>query len=212
MAESSDNPHQKNRAANSLGACFIMEKIFTLRVDLESYKGIRYGLPKLLDALKKYQIKASFYLVMGGESNIFEILKYRSNIASSDERKIKIWSVRDKIRMVLLPKDFVKSNIRTLRRILEEGHELGIHGWKHREWTRGLDRINIKNRIGKSIERYIRLFHQKPISFAAPGFNTNEKVMEVLERHGIKFISDFPGNQVKNYGKTKNIPMTITGE
>ena len=64
-----------------------MKKTFTLRVDLESDKGIKEGLPKLLDLLKRYDLKASFYLVMGGESNIWEILKYRKKMASADERK-----------------------------------------------------------------------------------------------------------------------------
>ena len=189
-----------------------MEKVFTIRVDLESDKGIKEGLPKLLDLLKKYGIKASFYLVMGGESNIFELLKYRKKLASSEERKIKIWPLKDKIRMVLLPKDFVRSNLRILRRILEEGHELGIHGWKHRAWTRGLNKINVEKTIGRTIRRYFRLFGKRPISFAAPGFNTNEKILKILENKGIKFVSDFPGKFPKFYEKIKNVPITVCGE
>jgi hypothetical protein len=190
----------------------MMEKTFTLRVDLESDKGIKYGLPKLLDLLKKYNLKASFYLVMGGESNIFELLRHRGKMTSSAERKIKVWSLKDKARTFLFPKDFVRSNLGILRRILEEGHELGIHGWKHREWTRGLDKIDIEKTIDKAIKRYTLLFRKKPISFAAPGFNTNGKVLEILERKGIKFISDFEGNTVKKYGRIKNIPITICGK
>ena len=37
-------------------------KYFTIKVDLESDKGIREGVPKLLDLLEKYNIKASFYV------------------------------------------------------------------------------------------------------------------------------------------------------
>ena len=85
-------------------------KTFTLRVDLESDKGIKKGVSKLLDLLKKYNIKASFYLTMGGESNISEILKYRSNLKTSGERKVKVWSLKEKIRMVFFPRDFVKGN------------------------------------------------------------------------------------------------------
>ncbi|HKZ33976.1 MAG TPA: polysaccharide deacetylase family protein [Candidatus Nanoarchaeia archaeon] len=189
-----------------------MKKTFTLRVDLESDKGIKEGLPKLLDLLKRYDLKASFYLVMGGESNIWEILKYRKKMASADERKIKVWTLKEKARMALFPKDFVKSNKNILQRILEEGHELGLHGWKHREWTRGLERINIERTIDKAINRYIGLFGKKPISFAAPGFNINNKILEILKRKGIKFISDFSGDSPRFYGKIKNVPITICGK
>jgi len=187
-------------------------KTFTLRIDLESDKGIKEGVPKLLDLLKKYDIKASFYLSMGGESNVFEILKYRNKLKTSGERKIKIWTLKDKLSMILFPKDFVKLNLKILKRILEEGHELGLHGWKHREWTRGLEKINIENTIKKSIKKYERLFDKKPISFASPGFNVNNKVLEILEKNKIKFISDFSGGKTKKYGKIKNIPITILGK
>jgi undecaprenyl phosphate-alpha-L-ara4FN deformylase len=189
-----------------------MKKIFTLRVDLESDKGIKLGLPKLLDLLKEYNLKASFYLVMGGESNIFELLRYRAPLKSSMERTINLWSTKEKLRMVLIPKDFVKENIEVLKRIIKEGHELGLHGWKHREWTRGLDSIDINKKVLNAKTKYENIFRREPISFASPGFNTNEKVLKILNKEEIKFISDFEGKKVKNYGKIKNIPITINGE
>jgi len=187
-------------------------KTFTLRVDLESDKGISEGVPKLLDLLKKYDIKASFYLSMGGESKIIDVLKYRSKMKSSGERNVKIWTLKDKLRMLLLPRDFVVRNREILKRIIKEGHELGLHGWKHREWTRGLDKINIEKTINKSIRKYSNLFCEESISFSSPGFNTNDKVLEILEKKDIKFVSDFPGESMKKYGKIKNIPITIQGK
>lgn len=187
-------------------------RTFTLRVDIESDKGIREGIPNLLDLLKKYDIKVSFYLVMGGESNIFEILKYNKKMESSAERSIKVWTLANKLRMALFPKDFIKANKEILQRILNEGHELGIHGWKHREWTRGLDKININDKINKAINRYNNLFGQKPISWASPGFNINDNVLSILEKEGIKYISDFSGEKPALYSKIKNIPITICGD
>jgi peptidoglycan/xylan/chitin deacetylase (PgdA/CDA1 family) len=188
-----------------------MIKTFTLRVDLESDKGIK-AVPKLLNLLKKYNIKASFYIPMGGESNILDLLRYRGRLKSAGERKIKVFSLLDKIRMILFPRDFVKSNKKILKRILKEGHELGLHGWKHREWTRGLEKINIRKRIQMAKEKYIKIFGKNPTSFASPGFNINNRVIAILERQGIRYVSDFEGKEPKYYGKIKNIPITILGE
>lgn len=186
-------------------------KSFTLRVDLESDKGIK-AVPKLLDLLKKYDMKASFYLVMGGESNFIDVIRYNKKLENAAERKIKIWSFKEKIRMVLFPKDFVKENLPILKRILDEGHELGLHGWKHRAWSRGLHKIDYKEHITKAINKYIRLFKVKPISWSSPAFNINNSVLKELEKVGIRFISDFGGGEVKYIGKIKNIPITIMGE
>jgi peptidoglycan/xylan/chitin deacetylase (PgdA/CDA1 family) len=186
-------------------------KTFTLRIDLESNKGIKEGLPKLLDLLKKYRLKASFYLPMGGESNIFELLSNRGKIKSAGKRTIKIFSLFEKLRIAFFPKDFVKSNILILRRILEEGHELGIHGWKHREWTRDLEHIDVEKKIQMSRLKYMQLFGEEPISFASPGFNTNSIVVKSLKNQNFLFVSDFEGKKITKSNGLTNVPITIVG-
>ena len=188
-----------------------MGKVFALRIDIESDKGIKFGLPKILCLLKKYNLKASFYLTMGGESNLFELLKYRKKLKG--ERKIKVFSFLEKLRMIFFPGDFVKNNHVILKRILDEGHELGIHGWKHRAWTRGLEKIDIKMELIKAINKYQKIFGRKPVSFSAPGFNTNREVIRFLERQGLKVISDLPGEKPFKIKDTKiiNIPITLKG-
>lgn len=187
-----------------------MKKDFIIRIDLESQKGIRYGLPKLLKLFKRHNVKGSFYLTMGGESNIFEILRNRGELKTAGKRKIKLWGLKDKIRMALFPIDFIAANKNILRRVIEEGHELGIHGWKHREWTRNLDAVNIKKRLKQIINKYIKYFGKRPSSWTSPGYNVNKKILNDLEDVGITHISDFDKKQ--NFGKIKNIPINICGE
>lgn len=185
--------------------------VFVLRIDLESDKGIREGLPKILDLLKKYNLKASFYLTIGGESGIYNILKYRKKLPKREG--LKIFSIFEKIRIILFPKDFVKENRKILMRILSEGHELGLHGWKHRKWSRGLEGININEDISKSIIKFKKIFDKNPISFAAPAFQTNKKVLQVLENNKIKVISDLQGTKkakLKDFNII-NVPITILG-
>jgi undecaprenyl phosphate-alpha-L-ara4FN deformylase len=187
---------------------------FILRVDLESQKGISKGLPQLLDLLEKYGVKASFYIAMGGESNIFEILKYRGSVPGAGERSIRIFSFLDKLRMAIYPIDFVKKNLLLIKRIIDEGHELGIHGWKHRRWTRGLERIDIDNDIKLAIEKYGFMFGRQPNSFCSPAFRTNCKVVDVLNARGIRIVSDYPGKKSSIVKNTHivNVPITIKGE
>jgi len=189
-----------------------MRKSFFIRIDLESGKGIKEGLPNLLKLFKEENVKGSFYLTMGGEANLVEILKHRGKIDYSKERKIKIWGLHEKMRMVLFPQDFVERNKEILKKILEEGHEIGIHGWKHRSWTRGLNKISIGNEINKAIKKYEKIFKKRPVSFCAPAMNTNPRVLEILEENQIKFISDFPGEKTKFYRGIKNVPVTLMGE
>lgn len=187
-----------------------MKKEFAIRIDLESRKGIKEGLPNLLDLFNKYNVKGSFYLTMGGESNIFDILKNRGGMNSAGERKIKLWSFKDKLKMVFMPVDFASKNKRILKGVLKEGHELGLHGWKHREWTRNLDKVNIGKRLDQMIYRYEKYFGVYPRSWSSPGFNINKKVLLELKKRGITHISDF--KEKKTVNGIKNIPITICGK
>lgn len=183
--------------------------VFSLRIDLESQKGIKEGLPKILNLLSKYNMKASFYLTMGGESNLFQLLKYKKKIP--EKRKLKIFSKKEILRMAFLPKDFVKENEIILKRILEKGHELGIHGWKHRAWTRALEKIDVEKQIDLSIKKYWMIFGRKPDSFCSPAFRINRKVIDILNKTGFKIISDLEGEKPFRIKDTEiiNVPITI---
>ena len=50
---------------------------FSLRIDIDSLVGLRNGVPKILDLLGEYGIKASFFSVMGWEGDLFSVLKHR---------------------------------------------------------------------------------------------------------------------------------------
>ncbi len=185
--------------------------VFALRIDLESQKGIKKGLPKILNLLAKYNIKASFYLTMGGESNIFELLRYRKKIPG--KREVKVFSKLEILRMLFFPKNFVRENKKILKRILDGGHELGIHGWKHRAWTRALEKIDIKKQIDFSIKKYWIMFEKKPDSFCSPAFRINRRVIDILDKTGFKIISDLGGEKPFRLKNTNiiNVPITIKG-
>lgn len=187
-------------------------RTFTLRVDVESQKGIKEGLPKILDLLKKHRLHASFYLTMGGESGFFDIIRYRKRLPG--ERSIKVFSTPEKIRMLLFPKDFVGKNRRILERILSEGHELGIHGWKHRRWSRGLTEKIAEKDLDLAISRYKKLFNRIPRTFSAPAFNINKGIIRILDKKGFKVISDLDGKKPFKVKGTKiiNVPITIKGK
>ena len=61
----------------------------------------------------------------------------------------------------------------------------------------------MENTIKKSIKKYEKLFDKTPISFASPGFNVNNKVLEILDKNEIKVISDFQEDKPKKYGSLK---------
>lgn len=166
--------------------------MFCLRVDIDSRFGLLNGVPKLLEALRKQDAKASFYVPMGGESTLPELLRHRGGERGA-AGGVKLPAL-EILRMCLLPRNFAEENITLLKRITDEGHELGVHGWKHRAWTRSLASINAAGHVALATRKFEELFGRKPKSFAAPAFKTSRTVLEALDAFGYSAAGDLEGD------------------
>ena len=98
--------------------------------------------------------------------------------------------------------------------MIHERNKLERSGWKSRAWTRVLEEINVARHLDLAIKKYKNIFGVYPESFAAPAFNTNEKIIKMLENKGISVISDFEGEKPFNIEGTRitNVPITIKGK
>ncbi len=166
---------------------------FAFRVDIDSRYGLRYGVPNLLDMLRKTDIPAAFVVVMGGESGVVDLLRFRggkSGLAGGSSIP-----KSDMARMLLRPKNFAEENAELLERVMSEGHTLGVHAWKHRPWTRALEHIDVKKHMKMATDEYVHLFGKKPHHFVSPGFFVNGTVLEGLDELGYRFASDLPGER-----------------
>jgi len=50
---------------------------FSISIHVDGYYGLVKGVPNLLNLFDNYGIKATFFVNMGKEANLFQILKYR---------------------------------------------------------------------------------------------------------------------------------------
>lgn len=166
--------------------------MFGFRIDIDSRYGLLHGVPRLLEVLRRQDIAASFFIPMGGESSVAELLRYRGGERGA-MGGVKLPKA-ELARMVLFPKNFAEENVELLRQILSEGHTLGVHGWKHRAWTRALERIDVGKHVLLATEKYEELFGKKPLSFAAPAFKSSRKVLDALEGNGYRVAGDLDGN------------------
>lgn len=169
--------------------------MFALRVDIDTRKGMIEGVPALLELLDTYDIPASFYVPVGGESTLLDVLKYRETVGDFDQDHIEKLTFAEKLRTVLHPQDFAMVSQDVLQRAAADDHEVGIHGLRHRRWTRGLERLDLDAEFRAMKERYRAVMGEDAESFAAPGFRTSERVLAALDRHGFAVASDLDGDQ-----------------
>lgn len=187
--------------------------VFVFRVDIDSAYGMRNGVPNILELLRKLDMPASFFVVMGGETGLFEFLTGGQRVATGAPG-VKLPAL-EMVRILAAPYNFAERHADTLRTAINDGHEVGPHGWKHREWTRSLESINVEQRFTQITQLYPKLFSSAPSSFTAPGFKTNVAVLTSLDKFGFKAAGDLDGTEPFRpvVGETKyrhvQVPVTL---
>jgi len=130
---------------------------------------------------------------MGGESTLLELVRTRgSGPKMPSAHKL---PKRELLRMIALPKNYAQENKELLKKAMRNGSSVGCHGWKHREWTRALDKMDVKHTFEKMVSKYAELFGKKPTCFAAPGFRFNDEVLRQLDAFGFACAGDLPGDK-----------------
>jgi len=174
-------------------------KIIGIAVHVDTYEGMKKGVPVLLALFQKYGIKASFFVPMGKDHTgwtVKRIFKRKGFLKKTGTGRIWAEAVSPKTLMygLLLPgPPIAKKNIELLRQITEDGHELGIHGHDHVHWhdnIKGFGRKSTEDEVEKLLTVYRELTGIEARSFAAPGWMINHHVLRCFQEKGLAYSSD----------------------
>lgn len=178
-----------------------MNKLIGIKVDVDTYAGMRKGVPALLALFKKYDIHASFFVPMGKDHTGWTIKRVftRKGFLKKAGRVgvVSTYGIRTLLYGLLLPgPEIARKNADLLHKIMDEGHELGIHGHDHVYWH---DHIKYFNRektwkeLQKASATYQEIMKQAPQSFAAPGWMTNTHALRFFEENNFIYTSNVRG-------------------
>ena len=176
-----------------------VEKTIGIAVHVDTFEGMKRGVPVLLALFQKYGIKASFFVPMGKDHTgwtVKRVFTRRDFLKKAGTGRVWADAVSKKTLMygLLLPgPQIAKKNKELLRQITGEGHELGIHGSDHVYWhdhIKSFDRKRTEEEVEKLLTVYRELTGAEPRSFAAPGWMINPHVLRCFEEKGLTYSSD----------------------
>lgn len=138
--------------------------LFSLIFDTEQLGGVKYGLPRILNLLRKYDIKATFFI-----TNLMK--KVYTNVFSI---------------------------------ILEEGHEIGLHGLWH-EYLAGLNRESQKELVEKMMLDFNKVYGANFIG------RMDVNTLYALAGNGIEYFmyASISRYHITSYLKTITMPCLI---
>ncbi|HPF12947.1 MAG: 4-deoxy-4-formamido-L-arabinose-phosphoundecaprenol deformylase [Planctomycetes bacterium] len=174
-----------------------------LRIDVDTLRGTRVGVPKLCAILAERDIKGSFFFSVGPDNmgrHLWRLLRptFLWKMLRSSAPGLYGWQTV--FHGNLGPGKLIGEHApEALREAARGGHEIGFHAWDHHAWQAKLERFRdgqIRDLTQRGLDTIERITQVVPSCSASPGWRCNEQVLKVLEDFPLAYQSDCRGHSV----------------
>lgn len=193
-----------------------------IKIDVDTDRGTRIGVPNLLSLFGEFGIKATFLFSLGPDNTGRAIKRiFRPGFLGKVSRTsvVSTYGVRTLLNGVLLPGPHVgRRNEAVMLLAREKGHETGIHCYDHIRWQDGLvkmGREEVYKEFGKARREFERVFGEPAKTAGAAGWQANGFSLAAYDDAHLIYASDargtrpfFPRAGGMVY-KTLQIPTTL---
>ena len=189
-----------------------------LKIDVDTWRGTREGVPQLVALLQRHHVGATFLFSLGPD-NTGRALKrvFRKGFLQKVSRTsvLEHYGLRTLLYGTLLPApDIGQREADLLRAVQEAGFEVGIHTWDHIKWqdyVAGKDAAWTRTEMQKAADRFTAIFGQPPRTHGAAGWQMNEAAYAFEATLGLDYASDGRGTQpfqpVDAQGRDLGVPQ-----
>lgn len=174
-----------------------------LRIDVDTFRGTRDGLPVLRRILDARSIRASFFLTVGPDNmgrHLWRLARpsFLSKMLRSRAVSAYGWDIL--LRGTLWPGPVIHRRLGAqLRGVAEGGHEIGTHAWDHHRWQASGHRIPaavLRGEMERAHEAIAQTVGRPPTCAAAPGWRCTREMLKSREGFGYAYASDCRGSGV----------------
>ena len=171
-----------------------------LKVDVDTLRGTREGVPRLMALLRKHGVDATFYFSVGPDHTGRAMRRvFRRGFAQKVARTsvLKHYGLKTLLYGVLLPgPDIGLRAGAVMRNVNDAGIEVGLHTYDHVRWqdyvaeaTPAWTRVEFE----RGLNAFERVFGFLPQSHAAAGWQINSHGLELEQEYGLRYASDTRG-------------------
>ncbi|MES1981990.1 MAG: polysaccharide deacetylase family protein [Pseudomonadota bacterium] len=173
-----------------------------LKIDVDTYRGTREGVPRLIDALTRHGAQATFFFSLGPDHTgraIWRVFRPGFLRKVSRTSVLEHYGLKTLLYGTLLPgPDIGRRCADVMRAVRDAGFETGIHCYDHVRWqdqVMGQNEQWTRHELQLAVDRYTEIFGEPPKSHAAAGWQMNRHALRLMQRMGFDYSSDTRGTR-----------------
>jgi undecaprenyl phosphate-alpha-L-ara4FN deformylase len=174
-----------------------------LRVDVDTFRGTRLGVPTLCKLFDDHAVKASFFFSVGPDNmgrHLWRLLRPAFLWKMLRTRAASLYGWDIIFKGTFWPGPMIGRKLATqIRLAASGGHEIGLHAWDHHAWQAHIDTMtddDIRLALRKGFDMLAEITGTGPTCSAVPGWKCTDRAL--LAKAELPFIynSDCRGNSV----------------
>lgn len=191
-----------------------------LRIDVDTLRGTRLGVPNLLDDLAEHGIRATFFFSVGPDNmgrHLWRLLRPSFLVKMLRTKAASLYGWDILLKGTLWPGPLIGKKARAaIAAAAAAGHEIGLHAWDHHRWqarieTMGRAALDLEIRRGyQTLEEIVG----QPVACAAvPGWRLTDEALRVRAAIPFRYLSDCRGEGIfypRLAGQRLRIPQIPT--
>jgi len=168
-----------------------------LKIDVDTYWGMKNGVPSLLQTLKQFNLKGTFFLSIGPDNSgraALQLIKnplFLKKMMRTNAPALYGWKTA--FYGTLLPAPMIALSFpQIVNDIITAGHEVQFHAWDHRRWQDELSGKSekwIREWFAKGIGGFEKLTGKKPTAFGAPSWLIDDRVLTIIKEYKFDYLS-----------------------
>ena len=171
-----------------------------LKIDVDTDRGTRLGVPNLVADLRAAQLPATFLFSLGPDQTGRAITRiFRPGFLQKVGRTsiVELYGVRTLLNGTLLPAPHIgRRNEAVIRGVRDAGFEIGIHCHSHYRWqdyVHTMSAAEVEAEFAAARAEFRRIFGTEAVTAGAAGWQANANSRDAYDRAGLLYASDTRG-------------------